>query len=123
MARSYDRLLKHIPYLKNMLERDDTEGLLALYKNVSHVFMSYTWQCSFAYEAPKLRKGSDGARGDDAAQLKKVVVSWIDEIFGPSKPALKPRSKDERGFGNDFTGRLLCPGEFDWDDETYVPSP
>lgn len=31
----------------------------------------------------KLRKGSDGARGDDAAHLKKVAVAWVDDLFGP----------------------------------------
>ncbi|KIM71549.1 hypothetical protein PILCRDRAFT_82683, partial [Piloderma croceum F 1598] len=63
-----------------------------------------------------LRKGSDMARGDDAGNLKLAVVVWVDEIFGPSQPPLKPTSKDERGLENDNTGRLLCPGEYKWDD-------
>lgn len=51
------------------------------------------------------------------AHLKKAVIIWVEDLFGVSKPALRARSKDERGFENDFTGRLLCPGEFDWDNE------
>jgi len=56
------------------------------------------------------------ARGDDAGNLKFAVVSWVDKMFGPSTPALKPNSKDERGLNSDHTGRLLCPGEYDWED-------
>jgi hypothetical protein len=37
------------------------------------------------------------ARGDDAGNLKQAVIVWVDEIFGSSKPPLKPNSKDERG--------------------------
>jgi len=64
-----------------------------------------------------LRKGSDMARGDDAGNLKHAVVSWVDDLFGPSEPALKANQKDERGFECNNTGRLLCPTEWDWDDE------
>ena len=64
----------------------------------------------------QLRKGSDMACGDDAGSLKSAVVTWVNESFGPSVPALKTNSKDERGLESDHTGRLLCPGEFDWGD-------
>jgi hypothetical protein len=57
------------------------------------------------------------ARGDDAGNLKQAVVSWVDDLFGPSEPALKANRKDERGFECNNTGRLLCPAEWDWDDE------
>ena len=60
------------------------------------------------------------ARGDDAGNLKFAVVSWVDEMFGPSTPALQPNSKDEHGLNGDHTGRLLCPGEYDWEDEEFV---
>lgn len=60
------------------------------------------------------------ARGDDAGNLKSATVTWVDEIFGPSIPALKPNSKDERGLDNVNTGHLLCPIEFDWEDSKYV---
>lgn len=58
------------------------------------------------------------ARGDDAGGLKRAVASWLLELFGPSTPAIKPHSKDERVFENMNCGRLLCPGEYDWDDPT-----
>ena len=67
----------------------------------------------------KLRKGSGGARGDDAANLKPVVVSWIPSILGtPVTVPLSPSSKLDRGFEHDDTGRLLCPIEYDWGDAT-----
>ncbi|KZP07453.1 hypothetical protein FIBSPDRAFT_667455, partial [Athelia psychrophila] len=65
----------------------------------------------------KLLRGGDMARGDDASTLKHLVVIWLNEICGPSVPALVPTSKDGRGLHNAHTGRLLCPGEFDWDNE------
>jgi hypothetical protein len=74
------------------------------------------------HEGSQLRKGSDSARGDDAANLKIAVVTWVNDRYGPSTPALKANSKDERGLENDHTGRLLCPGEYSWDDERYAMS-
>lgn len=56
------------------------------------------------------------ARGDDTSHLKAIVVVWIVEMFGASDPPLRARSKDERGFMNEHTGRLLCPTEYSWDD-------
>lgn len=60
------------------------------------------------------------ACGDDAGNLKLAVVVWVDEIFGPSQPPLKPTSKDEHGLENDNTGHLLCPGKYKWDDTELV---
>lgn len=57
------------------------------------------------------------ARGDDAGNLKRAVATWLHELFGPSSPPVKPHSKDERGLENSHCGRLLCPGEYDWDDD------
>ena len=57
------------------------------------------------------------ARSNDAGNLKWAVVGWIIEIYGPSSPPLKVDSKAERGFKNDFTGILLCPSKWSWDDQ------
>jgi hypothetical protein len=56
------------------------------------------------------------ARGDDTSHLKTAVVTWVVDMYGASDPPLRARSKDERGFANEHTGRLLCPSEFSWDD-------
>lgn len=66
---------------------------------------------------PQLRKGAGGARGDDAANLKPAVVSWISDLLGtPVTIPLAPPSKVGRGFEHDDTGRLLCPVDYNWDD-------
>jgi hypothetical protein len=56
------------------------------------------------------------ARGDDTGKLKSAVVEWVNDLYGPSDPPLRANSKDKRGLNGDHTGRLLCPGEYDWDD-------
>ena len=69
----------------------------------------------------KPRKGSGGARGDDAANLKPVVVSWIPSILGmPVTVPLSPSSKLDHGFEHDDTGCLLCPIEYNLGDATWV---
>lgn len=68
----------------------------------------------------QLRQGSDMARGDDTGKLKSAVVEWVNDLYGPSDPPLRSISKYERGLSNDHTGRLLCPGEYDWDDMRSV---
>lgn len=66
----------------------------------------------------QLQKGAGSARGDDAANLKPVVVSWVGPIFDPdhAHPPLSPTNKSERGFEHHVTGKLLCPIDFDWND-------
>ena len=68
----------------------------------------------------KLRKGAEGARGDDANSLKAAVVSWLNEVSLWPEPLLSTTDKLERGFYHDMTGRLLCPVDYDWLDVSYV---
>jgi hypothetical protein len=56
------------------------------------------------------------ARGDDTGKLKCAVIEWVNDLYGLSDPLLRGNSKDERGLNGDHTGRLLCPGEYSWDD-------
>jgi hypothetical protein len=56
------------------------------------------------------------ARADDTGHLKTTIVSWVVEMFGTSDPPLRARLKDEWGFANEYTGRLLCPSKYSWDD-------
>ena len=55
------------------------------------------------------------ACGDNVGSLKYAAVTWVNELFGPSNPALKANLKDKRGLDNEHTG-WLCLGEYDWDD-------
>ena len=65
-----------------------------------------------------MRKGASGARGDDAANLKPAVVSWLNDLLETTAtPPLSPTDKSQRGFEHELTGQLLCPIEFDWSDD------
>lgn len=116
LYRGYEHLIWHIPSLKAKLLNQDILELNSFFRDVSS-FLIPNVKC-----APimiKLRKGSGGARGDDAANLKPVVVSWIAGIMGtPVTVPLSPTSKLDRGFEHDDTGRLLCPIEYNWEDAT-----
>ncbi|KAF8121428.1 hypothetical protein EV363DRAFT_1457848 [Boletus edulis] len=63
----------------------------------------------------ELTSGADSARADDAANLKKSVVTWIAEL-NKDCIRLSPYDKSGRGFHHECTGRLLCPVEYDWND-------
>lgn len=71
----------------------------------------------------QLRKGASGARGDDTANLKPAIVSWVLALFPQPVVLLSPTIKSDRGFEHEITGRLLCPIEYDWLDQEYVPQP
>ncbi|KAG1897248.1 uncharacterized protein F5891DRAFT_957482 [Suillus fuscotomentosus] len=60
-----------------------------------------------------LKKGADGARGDDTSKLKPLVPDWVNREWKPDPP-VDPEDKHCCGFTNDACGRLLCPTELDW---------
>ncbi|KAG2122198.1 hypothetical protein BD769DRAFT_1671054 [Suillus cothurnatus] len=64
----------------------------------------------------KLKKGADAACGDDTSSLKELVSTWVNEEFRPS-PLIKPNDKQLRGFTSDVCRKLLCPAEWDWNDD------
>lgn len=48
-------------------------------------------------------------------------MSWIGALFEhASHVALTPTLKTDRGFEHEFTGRLLCPVDYNWGDVTQV---
>ncbi|KAJ7321286.1 hypothetical protein DFH08DRAFT_1033888 [Mycena albidolilacea] len=64
-----------------------------------------------------LRGSSRNARSDDTKNLREAIIPWLNIVFPNITPALDPHSRDNRGIFHDDLGRLLCPVEFDWDDE------
>ncbi|KAG1720163.1 uncharacterized protein EDB91DRAFT_1088934 [Suillus paluster] len=62
----------------------------------------------------KLKKGADAARGDNTSCLKDLVAAWVNQEFRPS-PLIKPDDKHLRGFVSNVCGKLLCPADWDWD--------
>jgi len=70
-----------------------------------------------AYCAP-LQIGANDARSDDAHRLRSEVADWLNSRTDGSPGGtrrLSTKQKDDRGIGNDVTGRLLCPVTYDWD--------
>ncbi|KAG1767014.1 hypothetical protein EDD22DRAFT_844769 [Suillus occidentalis] len=63
-----------------------------------------------------LRK-ANAARGDDTSTLKELVAAWVNQEFRPS-PLIKLHDKHSRGFVSDICGKLLCPAEWDWSQDS-----
>ncbi|KAG1775700.1 hypothetical protein EV702DRAFT_1180261 [Suillus placidus] len=61
-----------------------------------------------------MHRSADSARGDDTANPKHAIISWLTEYFHPVGPPLRTTIKDNRGFVHDSTGMLLCPVEYTW---------
>ncbi|KAJ7703533.1 hypothetical protein B0H17DRAFT_1194067 [Mycena rosella] len=64
-----------------------------------------------------LRSGARNARSDDTKNVREAIVPWLNILFPKMDPPLDPDSRDNRGLYHDDTGRLLCPIDYDWDDE------
>jgi hypothetical protein len=73
----------------------------------------------------KLASGANDARSDDTSRLKVAVAEWLNARSWNSAESnaiptrLSAKGKEDRGYSNDVTGRLLCPVIFDWDDIEY----
>ncbi|KAH7880245.1 uncharacterized protein C8R40DRAFT_1032624, partial [Lentinula edodes] len=69
-----------------------------------------------------LQKGATQARGEDIHTLQTEVASWLNSR-PPGKcahPILSTKSRANRGFKHDLTGKLLCPIHLDWSNITCV---
>ncbi|KAJ7664765.1 hypothetical protein B0H17DRAFT_951902, partial [Mycena rosella] len=64
-----------------------------------------------------LRSGARNAHSDDTKNVREAIVPWLNILFPKMDPPLDPDSRDNRGLYHDDTGRLLCPIDYDWDDE------
>ncbi|KAJ7934480.1 hypothetical protein B0H13DRAFT_2305580 [Mycena leptocephala] len=67
-----------------------------------------------------LRGGSRNARSDDTKNVREAIVPWLTLGFPELSPTLDAHSRENRGIYHDDLGRLLCPVEFDWDDEVCL---
>ena len=56
-------------------------------------------------------------RSNDTHRLKEEVVSWLMQCLPKPSPPLTKGDKSGRGFYNDAMGRLLCPVDYNWNDE------
>ncbi|KAH7903714.1 hypothetical protein BJ138DRAFT_1107442 [Hygrophoropsis aurantiaca] len=93
--RSYRQLVRWYPSIERIVgSQSDPYQLRMVYTHIMH--------------------GADGARGDDAANLKVAVAAWLMEDGNTN---LRLKDKSGRGFYNDTTGKLLCPVDYNWHDE------
>jgi hypothetical protein len=73
----------------------------------------------------KLASGANDARSDDTSRLKVAVAEWLNSRSWNSAESdamstrLSAKGKEDRGYSNDVTGRLLCPVIFEWDNLEY----
>ncbi|KAF9239166.1 hypothetical protein BU15DRAFT_74857 [Melanogaster broomeanus] len=96
LYRAFQEMIEFMPWIQPKLTSSEPDELEEIYKD--------------------LRKGADGARGDDASSMKQSVVTWLGSLYLPVDPPLSPTMKSDRGLDHDTTGRLLSPIEYDWDD-------
>lgn len=116
--RGYELLVQNIPRIEDKLLSMEVDELVVYFRDVSNLV--YCLSSILFWSPSKLRKGASGARGDDAANLKPAIVSWVLALFVQPVVLLSPTSKADRGFEHYITGRLLCPIEYAWTDETCV---
>jgi len=71
-----------------------------------------------SYHFPsQLLEGASNARSDDVSRAKSSIASLLNNrVNGPAIPPLDLDTRYGRGLQNDFTGRLLCPIKYNWDD-------
>ncbi|KAF8179434.1 hypothetical protein BJ912DRAFT_855623 [Pholiota molesta] len=62
------------------------------------------------------QKGANDARSDDVRRIKEEVALWLNFEYAPAPPMLV-KSRSDRGLQSEVAGRLLCPVEYDWDNE------
>ncbi|KAF9047615.1 hypothetical protein BJ165DRAFT_1403296 [Panaeolus papilionaceus] len=106
----YNLILEVVPSLRSFLDDDqaDVEDLDKLLTQVSPPSSSeYT---------KMLQKGANDARSDDLRRIKEELASWLNEDFTTTVP-FSMKSRANRGLHNNITSQLLCPIEYNWQDE------
>ncbi|KAF9058033.1 hypothetical protein BJ165DRAFT_1521357 [Panaeolus papilionaceus] len=98
LYKGYNIMLHLVPSLRSLLDDLDAE-VEDLDKLVSQI-----------------QKGANDARSDDLRRVKEELGNWLNSDFSPPVP-FSVRSRADRGLQNDITGRLLCPIEYNWEDD------
>ena len=114
--QSYLKLIKLVPSLKDRIT-DPHEGSRMLYYAQVRQPSGSTLNRPSSYNSYQLQDGANSARSDDISRVKSgVAILLNNRTDNPVNPPLDPGTRDGRGLQNDFTGRLLCPVKYDWDD-------
>ena len=76
-----------------------------------------SWVTLNLFSPSQLLGGANNARSDDISLVKSGVATLLNNRTDkPANPPLDPDTRKGRGLQNDFTGRLLCPVKYNWDD-------
>lgn len=113
--QSYLELVKLLPSLKDKIA-DPHEGSRILHYSWVSRLLDLPWDLAHCCLL-QLLDGANNARSDDTARVKPIIASLLNNrMNGPAIPPLDLDTRDGCGLQNDFTGRLLCPIKYDWDD-------
>lgn len=114
------QLVELVPGLKDRITKGDNNELLQISTLVR--FFHYTI-IFFVINTTQIQKGMSCARSDDTRGLKGAILDWIVPRGEVLNPPLYRNVKHDRGFHHERTGALLCPTEYDWNDEKCVVLP
>jgi hypothetical protein len=117
LQRGYISLAQVLPWMHIKLAELDIDDCEDMRKKVRTLNESFL--IMYLLVTPQLKKGADAARGDDTSTLKDLIAAWINQDFRPSS-LLRADDKQSRGFAHDICGRLLCPAEWDWDNDLFA---
>ena len=114
--QSYLELVKLVPTLMEKITNPHGRTRMLFYKCVSSKFSDSSQGLTFLYSL-KLLDCANNARSDDTARVKSTIANLLNNrTNNPANPLLELETRDGRGLQNDFTGRLLCPITYDWED-------
>lgn len=109
-------LKRLIPNFQERVDKSDPEDLVEFYQQVNHDIHVISISES---DRGQLQIGANNALSDDVRSIKQAVGNWLNTQMKPvPSPTLDKDCRGQRGLQHDSTGFLLCPIEFDWEDET-----
>lgn len=121
---AYDLKLSILQLQKDIRKR--TRTLLArtsyLY-NIFHIpaFGEENNSTHMAEVTKEIQKGQESAFQTDTNHMKTNIISMIDKIYPEVAMAIKLSARMKKtvthGFANDITGMLLCPVNWNWEDD------
>ncbi|KAJ3844017.1 hypothetical protein F5878DRAFT_603160 [Lentinula raphanica] len=107
--------------LKRSRDRDyESFKLLCLYVPYikKKVYSQQVNHAELRAEYPPLESGANSARSEDIHNGAMELADWLNQRNPGPQPRIDHQTRAGRGFIHDFTGRLLCPIDFNWDDLT-----
>ena len=119
--QSYLELTKLIPAFKDVIANPNNESRAFYYAQVSQLYSIWHDFTDLSSIRAQLHDGANNARSDDISRMKWAVANFLNKrLNGPPDPPLDINTRDGRGLQNNFTGRLLCPIKYDWEDPVWV---